>query len=365
MNKQQSLVLASAVLMPAFLMITGCGRDAPKAEPLRPVLTERVGIADSAASSSYSGEVRSRIEQPLAFRIAGKVSERLVDAGAVIKPGQVLARLDPLDTALSANSAEAQRQLADADAARYRELKRQNFVSQSALDSRETALKAAAAQADLAKNQSAYTVLKADQPGVVGQVLAEVGQVVTAGQPIFRVARPDTLEVSIAIPESRLGEARKASEAEITLWAEESVRYKGKLREIAAMADPATRTYAARVSITDADPRVVFGMTATVRFPGVGSAGKISIPQTALFQKDAKPAVWLVAAADTVALRSVDVERYVDDRVELKAGLQAGERIVVAGVHKLSAGEKIRVTEKAATVAPASVSASSTSTQPK
>ena len=365
MTQRRTQIFATAILMPVVLMVAGCGRDAPKAEPLRPVLTERVGTADNTASSNYSGEVRSRVEQPLAFRIAGKISERLVDAGAVIKPGQVLARLDPLDTTLSASSAEAQRQLADADAARFRELKRQNFVSQSALDSRETALKAAAAQADLAKNQSAYTVLKADQPGVVGQVLAEVGQVVTPGQPIFRVARPDTLEVSIAIPESRLGEARKANEAEVTLWAEESVHFKGKLREIAAMADPATRTYAARVSIIDADPRVVFGMTASVRFPGSGSAGRISIPQTALFQKDAKPAVWLVAADDTVNLRSVEVERYVDERVELKAGLQAGERIAVAGVHKLSDGEKIRVTEKAATAAPASVSAPATSSQPK
>lgn len=338
-------ILAS--LFPAILLLAGCGREVPPAEPLRPVLTERAGLSANDAASVYSGEVRSRVEQALAFRIAGKLSERLIDAGAVIKPGQILAKLDPLDTALSANAAEAQRQLADADAGRYRELKSRNFVSQAALDSRETALKAAAAQADLARNQSAYTVLKADQPGVVGQVLAEVGQVVTAGQPIFRVARPDTLEVFISIPESRLAEARKASDADVTLWAEESVHYKGKLREIAAMADPATRTYAARVSILDADPRVVFGMTANVRFLNVGSTEKISIPQTALFQKDAKPAVWLVAADDTVALRPVEVERYLDDRVELKSGLQLGERIVVAGVHKLSSGEKIRVAEKA------------------
>lgn len=365
MKTRQTFLLAAAFLAPAFLLLSGCGRDVPKAEPVRPVLTERVGTTDSSAASSYAGEVRSRIEQPLAFRIAGKVSERLVDAGAVIRPGQILAKLDPLDTALTASSAEAQRQLAEADAVRYRELKRQNFVSQSALDSRETALKAAAAQADLAKNQSAYTVLKADQPGVVGQVLAEVGQVVTPGQPVFRVARPDTLEVSIAIPESRLGEARNASEAEISLWAEESVRYKGKLREIAAMADPATRTYAARVSFVDADPRVVFGMTANVRFPAASGAGRISIPQTALFQKDAKPAVWLVAEDNSIALRSVEVARYVDDRVELKSGLQVGERIVVAGVHKLSAGEKIRIAEKEAAAATASISAVTTSAQPK
>ena len=102
--------------------------------------------------------------------------------------------------------------------------------------------------------------------------MAEVGQVVSAGQPIFRIARQDTLEVAIAIPESRLNEARKANDAEVTLWAEEVAKYRGRLREIAAMADPQTRTYAARVAILDADPRVVFGMSASVRFTNADDA---------------------------------------------------------------------------------------------
>lgn len=344
-RRQPVFKLAAACLV---TMLSACGGDVPKPEALRPVLTEVVGTSAAAEVFTYAGEVRSRVEQPLGFRIAGKITERLVDAGAVIKPGQILARLDPADTALSASAAEAQRQLAAADAHRYRELRRQNFVSQAALDSRETALQAAAAQSDLARNQSAYTVLKADQPGVVGQVLAEVGQVVSPGQAVFRVARPDTLEVAIAIPESRLAEARAAlagGGAEVTLWADEALRYRGTLREIAAMADPVTRTYAARVSIVDADPRVVFGMTASVRFLAPGAVERLSIPQSALFQKDAKPAVWLVGADNTVVLRAVEIARYADETVELKSGLVRGERIVVAGVHKLTSGEKIRVAE--------------------
>ena len=325
--------------------IAGCGGEAPKQEAARPVLTERVGETNSGSGYVYAGEVRSRIEQPLAFRIGGKVIERYVDAGAVVKPGQILAKLDPVDAALSASAAEAQRQLADAEAKRYRELKGRNFVSQAALDSRETSLKAAAAQADLARNQSAYTVLKADQPGVVGQVLAEVGQVVTAGQAVFRVARPDTLEIAIGIPENRLAEMRTMPEAEITLWADESRRYKGKVREIAAMADPATRTYAARVAISDIDDKVIFGMSANVRIMAKG-AERLSIPQTALFQQNDKPAVWVVADDGTIALRPVDVARYADNAVELSAGLARGERIVIAGVHKLSPGERIRIAER-------------------
>lgn len=344
--KHLAAVPAALATLLAAAMLPGCSREAPQAEPLRPVLTMVVGESATQGATVYAGEVRSRVEQSLGFRITGKVSERLVDAGAVVRPGQVLARLDPVDTALSAGAADAQRQLAEADAARYRELKARNFVSQAALDSRETSLKAAAAQADLSRNQSAYTVLKADQPGVVGQVLAEVGQVVSAGQPIYRIARQDTLEVAISIPESRLGEVRKASDAEVTLWAEEGVKYRGRLREIAAMADPQTRTYAARVAILDADPRVVFGMSASVRFAAASARQTVQIPLSALFQIEGKPAVWLVDDTGTLSLRAIEIARYVDDAVSLSAGLRAGERIVVAGVHKLAAGQKIRIAER-------------------
>lgn len=338
--------LSAGALVALALLAAACGREAPKAAALRPVLTERVGAVAALNAPVYAGEVRSRIEQPLAFRIAGKISERLVDAGAVVKAGQVLARLDPADAALAADAAEAQRRLADADLRRYRELREKNFVSQAALDSRETSLKASAAQADLARNQSAYTVLRADQPGVVGQVLAEVGQVVAAGQPVFRIARLDTPEVAIAIPENRLPEVRRATRVEVSLWADAARTYPARLREIAAVADSATRTYAARVAILEPDAAVTLGMSASVRFRTGEAEERLAIPQAALFQKDGRPAVWVVADDATVSVRAVDVVRYTDDAVELAAGLQRGERIVVAGVHKLAEGEKIRVAER-------------------
>lgn len=336
-------VCSIATALGALMTMAACSKEAPPADPLRPVLTMVVGTAAANDLTSYSGEVRSRVEQAIGFRIAGKISERLVSAGEVVKPGQILARLDPADTKQAASAAEAQQALADADLGRYRELKARNFVSQAALDSRETTLRAANAQAELAKNQTAYTVLRADQPGVVGEVLAEVGQVVNVGQAVYRIARQDTLEVAIAIPESRLAEARKASDAEVELWAEKGKVYKGRLREIAAMADPQTRTYAARVSILDADPQVVFGMTARVRFNTSRPGKAILIPQTALFQQGEKPAVWVVDREGKLALRAVEVAAYTDEKVRIEGGLTVGEVIVTAGVHKLRAGEKVRL----------------------
>lgn len=344
-----------ALLVPALALLAACAKEAPPPEPLRPVLTrvlgqaagQKAGEAAGGEAVVYSGEVRSRYETPLGFRIPGKISARLVDVGAQVRAGDVLARLDPADTALSAAAADAQLVLADAEARRYRDLRARNFVSAAALDAKEAALKAAQAQASLAHNQGSYTLLKADQAGVVALVAGEAGQVVAAGQAVFRVARPDTLEVAIAIPESRMPEVRALGEAEITLWSDDKASFRGVLRELSAVADPTTRTYAARVSIVDADRRVLLGMTANVNFRRTGSATRLSVPLTAIFQKDGKPALWVVDAEQSVALRPVEVASYGETSALLASGVSAGERVVVAGVYKLSAGEKVKIAEAA------------------
>ena len=197
-------------------------------------------------------------------------------------------------------------------------------------------------------NQSDYTTLRADQAGVVSQVLAEVGQVVAAGQVVLRMARTDALEVAVAIPEARMPELRKLKVAEISLWADPNANYRGALRELSQVADSATRTYAARVSIINPDDKLLLGMTAKVRFlgdrPGGASAG-LAVPLGAVFQQDGKPAVWVVGADDTVSLRPVIVAAFGEASAEVTAGVQAGERIVIAGVHKLTVGEKIKVVD--------------------
>lgn len=351
-----------ALTLPAIALLTACGKDVPPAEPLRPVLTSVLGETAGSETVTYSGEVRSRYETQLGFRIPGKISARLVDAGAIVKAGDVLARLDPADTALAAAAADAQLALADAEARRYRELRAKNFVSQAALDAKETAWKAALAQASLARNQSAYTALKADQAGVVGLVAGEVGQVVSAGQVVFRVARSDTLEVAVSIPEMRMPEVRGLSDAEVTLWTDSTARYRGVIRELSPVADPTTRTFAARISILDPDPRVLLGMTANVHFRRAGGDARLTVPLTAVFQKDGKPALWVVGADQTLALRPVEVASYGETSAVLAstAGIKAGERIVTAGVHKLTAGEKVRIAGQAPAVdaaAPATASA--------
>jgi len=342
-----------AVLVLVLPVLAACSEPPAPAAPLKLVRTLKVGAGETANSGterSYSGEVRARIETTLGFRIAGKLIERRADVGQVVKAGRVLARLDPADAALQATQAEAQRALAAADLARTRDLRAKNFVSAAALDARETALKAAEAQAQLAKNQSAYTTLVADRAGVIGQVLAEPGQVVGVGQAVFRMAPDGDREIAIVIPEGEVAGFKAGQAAEVSFWSAGATGKSlvGRLREISPVADPVTRTFAARVSLKDADPRLSLGMTATVRFTGTaGAGGTLVIPLAAVFQQGDQPAVWRVGADGTVTLQRITVAAFSDAGAVVSEGLAGGEQIVAAGVNLLTAGETVRVATQA------------------
>jgi membrane fusion protein, multidrug efflux system len=343
----------SVLLLALVSVLSGCGKESipqAKTEPAKieqPALTLVVGSAASDDGDIYSGEIRARHETQLGFRIGGKIIERLVDAGARVKAGQVLMRLDPADSGLQASSAQAQYQLAEAEAKRYRELRDKNFVSQSALDAKETALKAAAAQAGLAGNQTAYASLSADHAGVIAATLAEAGQVVSAGQPVIRLAQDGEREVAIAIPETQFAGLRIGTPADVSLWSvgNDAAHISGRLRELVPVADPSSRTYAARVALSGEGARATLGMTAQVRFKNHDKTDKLIVPLSAIFQQGDQSAVWVVAADHSISLRKVAVAAYRDSGAVIASGLTSGERIVSAGVHKLNAGEKIRIIE--------------------
>ena len=325
------------------LLVAACGSPPPPPAEVRYVKTIVVhATTDAGASREYSGEVRARYESVVGFRVGGKIIARLVDAGASVKAGQALAKLDPSVAVLQATQAEAQRTLANAEAKRYRDLRARNFISQSALDAKETTLQAAAAQAGLARNQASYTTLIADQAGLVAEVLAQPGQVVAAGQGVLRLARDGERDVLIQLPESAIGTLKIGDPAELKLWTDTTRTYHGKLREIAGAADPATRTFLARIAISDVDARLGLGMTATARFMHDQSV-PIVIPLASIFQQGDHPAVWMVDKDQQISLRIIEIERYGDEGATVKSGLQDGDLIVAAGVHKLATGEKVKL----------------------
>ncbi len=339
-------------------LVAACGQpEAPPSAP-RAVIAQVVGAKPDDAASVYSGEVRARHENDLAFRVGGKVVARHVDVGAVVKRGQVLARLDPQDAQLGVETARSQLAAAEADHAlaaaeleRYRDLHARKFVSRAVLDARETTfnttkarLEQATAQVATARNQSSYTALVAEADGVITAVGLEPGQVVAAGQPVMRFARPEEKEVAISVPESRLAELRDAKEVLISVWAAPGEVYRGRIREIAPTADPATRTFAVRITVLEANGSVRLGMTANVALGDGAPAQVITLPLTALTQVDGKPAVWVFdPRTSKVNLRPVVVGAYREDGVVVREGLRPGEIVVTVGVHKLLPDETVRV----------------------
>lgn len=347
-------------------LLAACSGPAPVEKPPRAVLVRTVGHGDADSQARvYTGEVRARHEADIGFRIGGKLVERRVDVGARVAPGAVLARLDPQDVKLAEQAASAQVAAAEADVAlaraefqRVQSLHARNFVSASALDGRRTALQAAEArlrqaraQLATAGNQSGYAALSLADGGVVTAVLAEVGQVVAAGQPVLRVARPEEREVLIHVPESRIAELRPGSPAAVRAWANPTRTYVAAVREIAPAADAATRSYAVRVSVADADDALPLGATASAAFAGSRDAAQTVLPLTAVTRVDGRATVWVVDEGSRLAPLAVDAGEFREDGVVVRGGLPAGSRVVVTGVHRLVAGETVRAVDEAAPVA--------------
>jgi multidrug efflux system membrane fusion protein len=350
MRHLMTLALAAAIA-------AGCGNGKVASDPVRPVLTQTVKTGAAAARDVYSGELRARYETELGFRVGGKLVARPVDAGTRVSKGQVLARLDPEDAKLAAQSASAQLAsaegdlvLARAERERHAELLAKRFISQSAFDAKQNALNAAEAkveqarsQAALSTNQAQYTTLVADSDGVVVSVSAEPGQVLAAGQPVLRLARAGEKEVVVNAPEGQLERFKVGAAVAITLWADNNTLFAGRIREVAGGADPTTRTYAVRVSAINPPAQAQIGMTANVVFPQQPDASLVLLPLSALAQDDAQAAVWVVdPKSSQVKLRRVAVGQYREDGVTITRGLEAGDIVVTAGVHKLRENQVVR-----------------------
>lgn len=339
----------------AALAAAGCGNGEQAAPQARPAIVTRAQPA-AQGLTAFAGEVRARHEPTLAFRVPGKIAKRSVEVGDRVEQGQVLAELDPDDARLQAEaaraqlvSAEADLALARAERARYATLAQRQVVSRSQFDSIDNTMKAAAARAgqaraqyDVARNQSGYSALRAPVAGAIARREAEAGQVVAAGQTVFVLSADGEREVAIAIPEQRVGEFAAGRPVVVELWAAPGKRFPGHVREIAPAADPASRTYAARVSFDVADVPVDVGQSARV-YAAESQNGALSLPLTAIYARDGKPAVWVVdPRTSTLKLTPVELGAYGEDRVPVRAGLKPEDWVVAAGVHLLREGQAIK-----------------------
>ncbi len=359
-------VLAGTAFVSAMSMgLTGCDDSKAAVEmttktEIRPVRAQEVRFSQIYDNNSYSGEIKPRFVTDLGFRVAGKIVERKVDVGSEIKSGQLLARIDATDYRLSVISSRAQLAALQADLnkaanelSRYKSLLDKGAISSNEYDKylnnyNTSAAKVKQAQAllDVDENKATYTDLYADRAGVVTEVLAEVGQVVAQGQTVVRIARPEEKEVAISLPENRLEQLKKAEALEVQLWAYPDLKFSGKLRELSPSADPVTRTYSARVSLTDSPKlldKVHLGMTATVNVKGQNVQTVAILPLTALFAQQQQASVWVINGEQRVNLVPVKISDFSDNQVAVTEGVQTGQWVVTAGTHKLYEGQPVKV----------------------
>lgn len=343
----------------AALGLAGCTQEkaAVVQEVVRPVKVVEIGKAETTRQLDYSGSVRARTEMNLGFRIAGKVTERLVDIGQHVNEGDVLARVDSSDYELSVKSAQAsldasERQVETVDLAKKRaeQLYAKNFAPKSQLDQAALTYDQAVATRDAARstlaqaqNQVHYTDLKASKAGIVTAISADIGQVVGAGTPVMTVAVDGEKEVLIAVPEMDIAGFRPGKEVKAGFWSDDALTLDGKVREVAGSADPQSRTFAVRVSLPN-DPRVLLGMTANVEATVGSKAELVSIPLTAMAERDGKQIVWTVdRASDTVHPRPIKVANFTADGVAVADGLKQGDVVVAAGTQFMTENLKVKL----------------------
>ncbi len=367
-NKSRDAVPASAAcprgarlwgvgLLAAAAFLGGCSKPPPAEEPVRAVKLLTVGESTYGSGYEYAADVRPRVEARLGFRVAGKITRRAVELGQRVQAGQLLAQVDATDYQLAADAARAQvssattqRDLAAADLKRFQGLRDQGFISAAEIERRTAQLKAAQATLDQARaqlssqgHQAGYTQLLADAPGVVTGIEAEVGQVVSAGTPVVRVAQDGPRDVVFAVPEDRVAGVRAGQVVDVRAWASD-VRWTGTVREVAASADPVTRTFTVKVALAGDAPPLGATVYVLPRQSGAQGVPVIKLPTSALRQAGQGSAVWVFdAASGTVQSQPVEVATADGNEVVITAGLKPGMQVVATGVHVLSPGQKVSV----------------------
>lgn len=347
-------------MLAASLLLAACGKDEPPPEPVRPVVSVEVRSESVQEFGRFAGSIQARYESVLGFRVPGRIARREVDVGSEVRKGALLATLDPTDqqNAVRARQGdlaqvEAQWINAQANARRQQELFDRGVGAQAQLDVALTDLKTATssreqarAAVEQAQDQLSYSELRSDHDAVVTEWKAEAGQVVTAGQEVVTLARPDIKEAVIDLPASLADQLPSEVVFTVASQLEPSVSTTATLREIEPQPDRSTRTRRARLALAETPPALRLGTAISVTLSSA-IAPRLLLPINALQEVDGKQQIWVIdAQTQTVNPRPVNVVSREGDSFVLSAGVKGGERVVSAGVNSLKPGQQVKVDEE-------------------
>ncbi|MFN7570288.1 MAG: efflux RND transporter periplasmic adaptor subunit [Betaproteobacteria bacterium] len=356
-SRHSTPLRALAPLLAGALLAACRPAAEPPAPEVRPVRTITVDQRDAQGRVALTGNVQAQTEVNLAFRIDGRLVERAVGIGDAIRPGQLVARLDPENEQSALQSAQAQlmgaRARLEEARSNYNRLKglvAERAVSQALFEqaeavfrSAESAVESAQSQVVLSQNRLSYTRLVSEVDGVVTAQGAEPGEVVGAGRMVVQVAKQGGRDAVFDVPASLKDAAPPNVKVRVALATDPKVATTGRVREVAPRADPVTGTFRVRIALDNAPPTMRLGSTVVGSIELAGGQ-RIAIPATALVRSDKQTAVWLVdPKTQTVAPRMIEVATFEPDQVVVAGGLAAGDIVVTAGVQALRAGQKVRL----------------------
>lgn len=356
-----SLTRSSLVAAALLIAITGCSGEAQTtaAENQNDKLVKTITLSsvDRGGYREFPAVVEASEEATLAFRVSGELNSLYVTAGQHVETGDTMATLDPTDYQIAVDQAKANYDLAKVQFDRAKTLLDKQLASKAGFDEAQAQLKVAEATLKSARTNLAYTELHAPFAGQVAQRFVENYESITAQQPVFSLQKNTVVDVAVQIPEDMLSNVDKDSQyqPEVRFDTHPDQVFRAKLKEYDTDADAATNTYKVVFQLARPETFNVFpGMSATVRaqldqIMKVKNGGW-NVPAAAIFSDGTGASeqsyVFVVNNSNQLEKRAVTLGSITDDGFVVTGGLQNGEQIVAAGVHRLKAGETIRVWHK-------------------
>ncbi|MBH8476733.1 efflux RND transporter periplasmic adaptor subunit [Klebsiella sp. 1SOBk12mer] len=347
--------LPLTLLSVVIFLLPGCGDNhGNTTDPVRTVRYVVVGSAQTLPALERTGEIHAHDETILSFRTGGRIVTRSVDIGDRVNAGQLLATLEnttsqnQLDGAQADyEGAKAAAQVAALNLNRMQKLMPTGAIARTQLDTARAdwlvaraRLKNSESALRNARESLGWTRLMAPQSGVITEVSASAGQVVSGGQSVLTLATGEARDVVFDIAKPDAIPPQEQAGLRVSLLNDPSVQASAALRDISPQADPQTRTWRVRATLQNPPLAMALGASVTVTLPATGPHG-YALPASALSRVGDKPAVYVINPQSQAQLRVVVPAYYTATSVIISGGLEPSDRVITAGVSKLRSGEPV------------------------
>lgn len=352
------------VVLFTLTLTMGCGKkESPKKDILRPVKYSEVSYLGGDKVRQFSGTAKTEKIINLSFRNTGIITELNMRLGQEVKEGELLAKLDNVQSRLnyesaieSQNSAESQMNTAKLNLNRVRTLYEKGSAALSDYEAAKNSYRTAVASFESSKRsvsiqqeQIRYGYLYAPEDGVIASVVAEVDENVTPGQQIGVLNAGTAIEIEIGLPESVINAVEKDTDVQVTFTAIPNDTFAAVVTEVAPSLDKNTSTYPVRVTITQTDKRIKSGMAANVVFEFVDDSiekNKLVIPASGVGEDGESRFVFLIEESGNnykVIKQPIAIAELTPEGFIVTSGLEKGQKIATAGLQTLLDGQKVKL----------------------